>query len=69
MTVLKIIQLNIRSFKANRYNLENILLELDPDIGLLSETWLKPGEIPKLKSYHNICHNHQDGFGGSGHFN
>ena len=61
---LKIMQWNIRSIKANRDNLINLISERDPDLIFLNETWLKPTQTFNLKAYKTLRQDRDDGYGG-----
>ena len=48
---IKIMQWNMRSFRANRSNLISLLREHDPEVVLLNETWMKQVDVAYIKNY------------------
>ena len=61
---LKILQWNIRSVRANKDDLINLIREKEPDIILLNETWLNPNFNFHLNSYNIVRQDRADGYGG-----
>lgn len=61
---LKIMQWNIRSVRSNLVNLNNLVVEENPDIILFNETFLTPERSFVLKSYTIIRQDRPDGYGG-----
>lgn len=61
---IKIIQWNIRSINSNYENMINIAESFNPDIILLSETFLKPIQKLTLKHYKTVRQDRDDGKGG-----
>ena len=61
---LSIIQWNIRSSNANRYNLTIIIRDISPDIIVLNETWLNSFLNYQFKNYTTIRRDGADGRGG-----
>ena len=61
---LKILQWNIRSVRANKDDLINLVKKEDPDIILLNETWLDTSTNFQLNSYISVRQDRIDGYGG-----
>lgn len=64
MAFFKTIQLNCRSFKANKNLIEALIHSQQTDIIILCETWMKPDELIKLNGYNSFQKNRDDGYGG-----
>ena len=62
---------NIHSIRANGFDINDFLRTYQPDSFLLNETWLKPQDNIKTKSYITYSASRVDGYGGllSGHKN
>lgn len=63
MAALKLLQINIRSLHTNKHLLEIFLFQLDIDIVILSETWLK-NNVFYISGYQTFNQNRPDGYGG-----
>lgn len=61
---IKIIQLNIKSARANKSLLDHYINKNKIDIVILSETWLKKDEIYHIPNYKIETSNSPNGYGG-----
>jgi ribonuclease HI len=64
--MLKILQWNIRSIRANRAQLEQLLSHNDIDIAIIAELWLSPVIRYSVSGYSFIHSPRRDGYGGCG---
>lgn len=64
MNKLNFIQWNGRSVMANKGYLEYFIHENNIGIGLLSETWFKPGTVVSFQGYNVVRKDRDDGKGG-----
>ncbi|KAK9876352.1 hypothetical protein WA026_012661 [Henosepilachna vigintioctopunctata] len=65
---LKILQWNIRSINCNKYHILQLIKDLDLDMLVLSETFLKPHFNFTLKGFYSLRDDRADGFGGIAFF-
>lgn len=61
---LKILQWNARSVIANKGNLEQFLVSEQISIGIISESWFKPGSNVYIKNFYILRNDREDGRGG-----
>nr|CAI5856303.1 unnamed protein product [Callosobruchus analis] len=63
-TNFKVLQWNTRSVNSNRPHLLTLIRNIEPDMIMLNETWLKKHYRFNIKNYSIIRNDRADGFGG-----
>ena len=64
LPALRILQWNARSIKSNKCRIEKLVYDLDVDICILSETWLKPSDQFSLQNFNIFRKDRLDKAGG-----